>query len=111
MDRLAGYRQIIHKVLAEYARYKPANGQIDTELVVDAAGNHFELLHLGWDGVQRVHGPVIHIDVIGDKVRIQYDGTNRPVADELIAAGIPQQDIVLAWHPPELRHHTGFAVG
>ena len=39
MDRLAGYRQIIHQVLAEYARYKPANGQIDTELVVDAAGN------------------------------------------------------------------------
>jgi hypothetical protein len=31
--------------------------------------------------------------------------------NELIAAGIPQQDIVLAWHPRELRHHTGFAVG
>jgi len=28
-----------------------------------------------------------------------------------MAAGIPQQDIVLAWHPRELRHHTGFAVG
>jgi hypothetical protein len=69
-----------------------------------------ERLHVGWDGAQRVHGPVIHIAIIGDKVWIQYDGTNRPVADELIAAGIPQQDIVLAWHPRELRHHTGFAV-
>jgi hypothetical protein len=111
MDRLTGYRQIIRQVLAEYASYKPANGEIDTELVVDLERDHFELLHVGWDGVQRVHGPVIHIDIIRDKVWIQYDGTNRPVADELMAAGIPKHDIVLAWHPPELRRHTGFAVG
>jgi hypothetical protein len=108
MDRLTSYRQVIRQVLADYARYKPADGEIDTELVVDAERDHFEV---GWDGAQRVHGPVIHIDIIGEKVWIQYDGTNRPVADELMAAGIPQQDIVLAWHPRELRHHTGFAVG
>ena len=30
---------------------------------------------------------------------------------ELIAAGIPQEDIVLAFHPARLRHLTGFAVG
>src|SRR5207237_3229692 len=83
MDRLTAYRQIIRQVLAEYARYRPANGEIDTELVVDVERDHFELLHVGWDGVQRIHGPVIHIDIIGDKVWIQYDGTNRPVADEL----------------------------
>jgi hypothetical protein len=111
MDRLDRYRQIIRQNLAEYARYKPANGEIDNELVVDAERDHYELLHIGWDRGVRVHGPVIHIDVIGDKVWIQYDGTNRPVADELMAAGIPQQDIVLAWHPRELRHHTGFAGG
>jgi len=45
------------------------------------------------------------------KIWIQYDGTNRPVADELLEAGVPQEDIVLAWHPAELRHHTGFATG
>jgi hypothetical protein len=33
------------------------------------------------------------------------------VADELLAAGVPHRDIVLAWHPRELQHHTGFAVG
>jgi hypothetical protein len=111
MDRLNDYRRIIRQVLTEYAQYKPANGEIDPELVAGPERDHFELLHVGWDGAQRVHGPVIHIDIIGDKVWIQYDGTNRPVADELMAAGIPQQDIVLAWHPRELRHLTGFAVG
>jgi hypothetical protein len=69
---------------------------------VDAEGDHFELLHVGWDGVQRVHGAVIQIDIIGDRVWIQYDGTNWPndgtnwpIADELMAAGMPHQDIVL----------------
>src|SRR5580692_2049237 len=47
MDRLTVYRQIIRQVLAEYARYKPANGEIETELVVDAERDHFELLHIG----------------------------------------------------------------
>jgi hypothetical protein len=111
MDQLARYRKIIREILQEYARYKPANGEVDTELVVDPERDHFEVLHVGWDGVHRVHGPVIHIDIIDGKVWIQYDGTDRPVADELLAAGIPQADIVLAWHPRELRHHTGFAVG
>jgi hypothetical protein len=68
MDRRNEYRRIIRQVLAEYARYRPANGDITTELVVDSERDHFEVLHMGWDGVQRVHGPVIHIDIIGDKV-------------------------------------------
>jgi hypothetical protein len=68
-------------------------------------------MHVGWDGWRRVHGTVIHLDIHDGKVWIQYDGTNRPVADELIAAGIPKEDIVLAFHPADLRIHTGFAVG
>ena len=37
--------------------------------------------------------------------------TNRPVAEELVAAGLPREAIVLAFHPPFVRPHTGFAVG
>jgi hypothetical protein len=111
MDRLERYRKVIRQVLEEYAAQKPANGEIACELIVDPEKDHYELLHVGWDRGERVHGTIIHIDIIDGKVWIQYDGTDRPVADELIEAGIPQTDIVLAWHPRELRHHTGFAVG
>ncbi len=44
-------------------------------------------------------------------VWIQHDGTNRPVAEELMAAGIPREDIVLGFHPADVRPLTGFAVG
>ena len=111
MDRVERYRAIVSRVIEEYARHKPSHGRIETEAIVDPVHDHYEVMHVGWDGVRRVHGSVIHIDLIDGKVWIQYDGTSRPVAEELVAAGIPREDIVLAFHPAEVRPHTGFAVG
>lgn len=110
MDRIANYRQIVRRLIEEYASYKPSHGQIETEAVVDLENDHFEVMHVGWDGHRRVHGSVVHIDIIDGKVWIQHDGTNRPVADELVSAGIPRQDIVLGFHPEDVRQHTDFAV-
>ncbi|MGK7885916.1 MAG: element excision factor XisI family protein [Crocosphaera sp.] len=31
------------------------------------------------------------------------------VANDLVTAGIPKNDIVLAFHPPKLRQYTDFA--
>jgi hypothetical protein len=45
-----------------------------------------------------------------EKVWIQYDGPSSPVADALLAAGIPREAIVLGCQSPELRQYTGFAV-
>ncbi len=111
MDRIERYRAIVRRVIEEYAGYKPSHGQIETEAIVDPERDHYEVLHVGWDGPRRVHGSVVHIDIKADKVWVQYDGTSLPVAEELEAAGIPREDIVLGFHPAEVRPHTGFAVG
>ncbi len=42
---------------------------------------------------------------------IEHDGTNRPLAEELVAAGVPKSDIVLGYKPADIRPHTGYAVG
>jgi XisI protein len=111
MDKLDRYRDIVRDLIKEYARYKPSHGDIETEVIEDRARDHYELMHVGWDGVRRVHGAVIHIDIHGDKVWVQYDGTSRPVAEELAAAGIPRADIVLGFHPAKLRPLSGFGAG
>lgn len=111
MDKLERYRDVVRRLIEEYASYKPANGQIETEAIVDRDRDHYEVMHVGWDGTRRVHGSVVHIDINGGKVWIQYDGTTRPVAEELMEAGIPREDIVLAFHPADVRLLTGFAVG
>jgi hypothetical protein len=111
MDRLDHYRQIIRRLIEEYASFKPSHGEIKTEAIVDPEKDHYEVMHIGWDGQRRVHGSVVHIDIINGKVWVQYDGTSHPIAEEMVAAGIPREDIVLAFHPAELRIHTGYAVG
>lgn len=110
MDRVDRYRQIVRRVIEQYAGWTPSHGEIVSEAIVDPEKDHYEVVHAGWDGERRVHGSVIHLDIIGGKVWIQHDGTNRPVAEELLAAGIPREDIVLAFHPARVRHLTGFAV-
>ncbi|HEY7544103.1 MAG TPA: XisI protein [Blastocatellia bacterium] len=109
MDKLSNYREIVRRIIIEYASYKPSHGQIETEAIIDSESDHYEVMHVGWDGVRRVHGSVIHIDIIDEKVWIQYDGTSRPVAEALLEAGIPREDIVLGFHPADVRKYTDFA--
>lgn len=110
MDKIEEYREIVKKIIYDYAQYKPSHGQIETEVIIDTQNGHYELMHIGWDGTRRVHGSVIHIDIIDDKVWIQYDGTSRPVADELVTAGIPKESIVLGFFPADERIYTEYAV-
>jgi len=110
MDTVTRYREIVQRLIEEYARYKPSHGEIDTEIVIDLSRNHYELLHIGFDGPRRVHGTVLHVDIRGEKIWIQYDGTDRPLAEELVRAGVPREAVVLAFYPPEVRPHTDFGV-
>jgi hypothetical protein len=44
------------------------------------------------------------------KFWIEEDWTEEGVATELLEAGVPSSDIVLAFHEPAMRQHTEFAV-
>jgi hypothetical protein len=111
MDRLTRYRQIVQDVLKQYVNPKPANGDIQVDVIFDTQRDHYALVHTGWNRHDRMHGFPIHVDIIDEKIWIQHDGTNRPIAEELHEAGIPKEDIVLGFHPNYLRQHTGYGVG
>jgi hypothetical protein len=96
-------------MVEEYGKHTPANGVIQTEKIIDQNSDHYEVLHVGWQGTRRVHGSAIHLDIIDGKIWIQHNGTNRSIADDLLEAGVPREDIVLALHPPEVRQYTEFA--
>ncbi len=108
---LTQVQTIVRNLIEAYASYKPSNGEIETEAIIDQEKGHYEVMHVGWDGQRRIHGTVIHIDIIDDKVWIQHDGTSPGVAVELVEAGISNESIVLAFHPPYVRQHTDFAIG
>jgi hypothetical protein len=68
------------------------------------------VISVGWQKVKRIHGCLIHIDIIDGKAWIQRDGTEHGIAKELEAAGIPRDRIVLGFHSSEVRKHTEYAV-
>lgn len=111
MDQLDHYRTIVRRLIEEYAGCKPACGNIRTEAVVDREHDHYEVMQVGWHGDRRVHGSIIHIDIRDGKVWIEYNGTDARLGEELVAAGIPRHDIVLAFQPEELRVASGFGAG
>ena len=110
MDRLNNYREIIKKILTEHSNLKLAYGEIEMQLLFDENHDRYQVLRTGWLQRGRVYGVLIHIDIKENKLWIQYDGTEVGVANELVEAGIPHQDIVLAYQPPLMREQGEFAV-
>lgn len=110
MDTLDNCRQIIQKVLTEYAQLPYAYGELERQLIIDKTANHYLLMTVGWENKQRVHGCLIHIDIINSKIWIQRDGTEYGIANELVNGGIPKSRIVLAFQPADTRKYTEFAV-
>jgi len=110
MESLDTYRQAIESILTEYTRIPYAHGEIQTEEVFDRTRDRYLLMNVGWDRGKRVHGSLVHIDIIDGKLWIQRDGTEEGIAVELIRAGVPKERIVLGFRDPAIRHHIDFSV-
>lgn len=110
MEEIIRYRKLIRAVIEKYAKFRPAHGDVHVEVVCDESQDHYELIYSGWQGHNRIHGSVLHIDIIDGKIWIQHNGVEDGVADEFVAAGVPKDRIVLAFKSPGIRKHTGFAV-
>jgi len=110
MDRIEDYRHLIHKILSEHASIPYSHGEINILVIVSQDQNHFFILNEGWDGKKRVHGCLVHAEIRQGKIWIHYDGIEDGITDELVTAGVPKDKIVLAFHPPYVRPHTGYAV-
>ena len=45
------------------------------------------------------------------KKRVEITELENQLYNAVLKAGIPREDIVLGFHPAEIRHHTDYAVG
>jgi hypothetical protein len=110
VDKLESYQNIIEQILNEYAAIPFAYGEIDSEAVFDRTKDRYLLMTVGWENERRVHSCLVHVDIVDGKFWIQRDGTEDGIATELERAGVSKSDIVLAFHEPELRKFTEYAV-
>jgi hypothetical protein len=108
------YRQYIQHLLTERAKRasRPQNAQeYEVQTIFDTEQDHYQLLYVGWRGNKRNFGCILHLDIKNGKIWIQHDGTEIGIANQLVEMGVPKQDIVLAFHEPEVRQFTDFGTG
>lgn len=110
MDKLEHYRQCIQNLLSEYAAIPIANGEIESETIYDLQQDRYLVMNVGWDANRYVHGCVLHLDIKDGKIWVQQNTTELRIAHELVAMGIPKEDIILGFQAPYLRQYTEFGV-
>jgi hypothetical protein len=113
MDKLERYRALITRLLSEVAMLlndQPASKESDVaQCVFDEKRDQYLLLKVGWVGKRRIRGTTLYIRLRNGKFWIEEDMTEDGIATDLLKAGVPKEDIVLAFQPPDVRRFTEFA--
>lgn len=109
MANIEKYRAGLKTLLERYGQLTSANDEVETQIIIDTEHDHYQLVQVGWQNKRRIYGCILHLDIKGDKVWIQHNGTEVEIADELVALGIPKKNIVVGFHSPYKRQFTEFA--
>lgn len=111
MDKWTTYNELIKKAICSspYCVYGSADSAIETVCLSDEAEGHHVLMDVGWRGKERICSTIIYVRLKNDKVWIEEDCTEDGIADALVRAGIPREDIVLGFQHPKMRPYTEFA--
>jgi len=109
-EKIKKYQHLLKDFLTEEADSK-AIPEIEFQVVADEQNNHFQLVETGWFDKRFIHSVIFHFQIKPDgKIWLLANNTDMLVAEELVKRGVPASDIVLGFHPPYIRQHTGFAV-
>jgi hypothetical protein len=112
MDNLARYRQLImdHISRVEQLSSRHPEPGVDTVCAFDMARDQYFLYSVGLARNQRVCDATLYVRIVNGKIWVEQDLTEDGIANALIRAGVPKEDIVLGFLPPNQRQHAEFAV-
>jgi hypothetical protein len=110
MDKLERYRICIQTLLEKYSQFQSRNEEVESALFFDPIRDHYQLMRVGWKGLERVYYTVLHFDIKDEKIWLQHNATDIDIGQELVEMGILKEDIVLGLHPSYKRPYTGYGV-
>ena len=110
MDKLAQYRQYVQKLINHYAEDDVSDDEVEVQLILDTERDHYQWMNVGWQELSRIYRTIIHIDIKDGKIWLQQNLTDQNPAEELVAMGVPREDIVLGLQPPYKRPYTDYGV-
>jgi len=108
MDTMSHYRDLIEQHIEELVnlvnrQYKTDDGEGVAHCVFDEQRGNFLLVSAGWSKGEKSDGTTLFVRLKDGKIHIEQDWTEYGIANWLIDAGIPEEDIVLAFQSPWLR--------
>jgi len=111
MDKLTQYRQLIMEVLTNYVNMRKVSAE-NAEMITifDQEKDHYQVLAMGWRKHERIYLVIFHFDIKDGKIWAQQNASDYDIIGDLEDKGVPKSDIVLAFHTPNMRKYTDYAV-
>lgn len=100
-------RGLLEEYRAWYAQGE--DPETDLEVIADETHNQYQLMRVGWHRESRIRKQIFYVRIKNGKFWIEEDWTQEGIANELVRLGVPREEIVLAFNPPEMRPYTEFA--
>jgi protein gp37 len=111
MDKTITYQKIVQKVLDNFVTERSNNNSpIVTQLIADTDNHHYQIVRTGWLKNKQIYNVIFHIDIINEKIWLQRNVSDYDIVEDIEQMGVPKTDIVLAFHSPTMRQHTGYAI-
>lgn len=110
MDKKLDYGELLLDILTEKINMVKPVSKIAEILIADDKDGVFAWQAFGWENGERQSYQRFFSRLIGGKIHIEEDWTEEGVATLLMEKGVPAKDIVLEFHPPEMRQYTEFAL-
>jgi hypothetical protein len=115
MDKL-DYSKILQEIFEDYKKlYKPIHnskiGQnVEPIFVIDKTQGIFAWFDFGWTKQGRTKSINVFVRLKDNKIHIEEDWTEEGIGTILLERGVSPKDIVIEFHPPEMRQYTEFAL-
>lgn len=114
MAQLEKYQEVVKAILEDYINRHPGrhSPERDTEttLLMDDVHGAYAVLRHGWEGKSRVQHVLVFIRLVDGRIWIEEDWTDYDFAGRLLEAGIPPENIELAFHHPRLRQYANLGM-
>lgn len=114
MDRMMHYRQLIEEHITRIVelvnrQYRTDEGEGIAHCVFDEDHDNYALVKAGWTKGRRSRGTSLFVRLRDGKIHVEEDWTEDGIANALVEAGVPEDDIVLAFQSPALREREAKA--
>ena len=112
MDKIKNYQALVKEGLEHYAELFsfPPDPSSEIALAFDDEHGQYILREIGWAKKTWIRETPLHVTLRNNKIWIEEDWTEEGIATYFLEHGVPNEDIVLGFQPPNMRQYTEFAV-